>query len=231
MKIFTIPNFITLGNLLAGCVGIVYVSQNQLEFASICIFIALILDFFDGFVARILKSTSEIGKELDSLADVVSFGVLPAYLLFALANFKALNFLGYFPFLLAAFSALRLAKFNVDLRQSDSFIGLPTPANAMIIATFPYLILENGIAKDIIVNTYFMIAYVVVFSFLLVSEIPLMALKFKDFTFKNNRVKYFLIVSSMILLVFLKLLAIPIIVIWYIVLSAIQNLSTLKKEG
>jgi CDP-diacylglycerol---serine O-phosphatidyltransferase len=226
MRIFTIPNFITLGNLLCGCLGIMFVFESDLKMASYCIFIALVLDFFDGFVARLLKSASEIGKELDSLADVVSFGVLPAFMLFSiLKNTQQIfEYQHFSALILALASALRLAKFNIDTRQSDSFIGVPTPANGMIIAALPFIISDGGLFADICNNSYVLFAYTLIMSYLLNSELPLFALKFKDFTWANNNFKFVFILFSLTLLVFFKISALPIIILSYILLSVFMNL-------
>ncbi|WP_337042580.1 CDP-alcohol phosphatidyltransferase family protein [Emticicia sp. 17c] len=238
MKLFTVPNLMTLGNLLCGCFGIILVFQGELTYASYLVFIAGILDFLDGFVARLLKQHSAIGKELDSLADMVTFGALPAFMLVYLldaslaessvlaevfsspARFKPLAYTG---FILALFSALRLAKFNVDTRQSDSFIGVPTPANAFVVASFPLILSFNSNYGFIIQNTTFLLAYTVLMSYLLVSEIPLFALKFKNFSWVDNKIKYIFLILSVILLVVLQFLAIPLIIFLYVVLSVINH--------
>ena len=143
MKILRhLPNAMTCGHLLCGCVGIVRVFEHDLITASYLIFLAALLDFGDGFVARLLKASSAMGKELDSLADMVTFGVLPAFMLFSLIGQEIDNqsVLPYSAFSIAVFSALRLAKFNIDPRQTDSFIGLPTPANALVVASLPLIL-------------------------------------------------------------------------------------------
>lgn len=221
MRIFTIPNFITLGNLLCGCLGLMFVFEGDLKTASYCIFMALILDFFDGFVARLLKSASEIGKELDSLADVVSFGVLPAFMLFAiLKNTDQLfEYQHYIALILALASALRLAKFNIDTRQSDSFIGVPTPANGMIIAALPFIISEPGLYGHMCSNTYVLLAYAFVMSYLLNAELPLFALKFKDFSWANNSFRFVFLILALVLILVFKIAALPLIILSYIVFS------------
>lgn len=223
MKIFRhLPNFITILNLLTGSVGIVLALQGNLVAASFCIFIAAIFDFFDGFAARILKATSSIGKELDSLADVISFGLLPAILAYLLLlNNTELPWLPWLGLIIAAFSALRLAKFNVDTRQSDQFIGLPTPANAILFASFP-LILNSG-QWQFLTNPWIFLIVVVLFSFLLVAELPLMALKFKNFSWADNKLKFIFLVTSLLLIVLLTWMAIPIIIILYIIFSLAGN--------
>lgn len=242
MKLFTIPNIMTLGNLLCGCLGIVFVFEGNLLWTSYLIFIAGILDFLDGFVARLLKQHSEIGKQLDSLADMVTFGVLPAFIVAkliqlsttqnsVLADFVPSNLfsqthlptLAYIGFILALFSCLRLAKFNIDTRQSDSFIGVPTPANAFVVAAFPLILEFNPEYKFLILNPTFLIAYTLIMSYLLIAEIPLFALKFKSFSWNSNQIKYVFLILSVILLVALQFLAIPLIIFLYIFLSVINN--------
>lgn len=221
MKIFTIPNFITIGNLLCGCLGIIFVFQSEFETAAYLIFLALLLDFADGFVARLLNMGSDIGKQLDSLADVISFGLLPALIVYKFIENSGIEpeYLKYIALILAGASAFRLAKFNIDTRQSDSFIGLPTPANGMVIATFPFLAKEPGIISDWIQNPWVLIAYVFVFSFLLNAELPLFALKFKNFSWATNKVKFIFLIISVCFLLAFQLSAIPLIILFYILLS------------
>ena len=223
-----IPNFVTCLNLFSGCLGIVFAFQGNLTWASYAIVIAAILDFFDGMLARLLKAYSEIGKELDSLADVVSFGVLPSmiiYHLFALSPQPGIHstWLSFSAFVIAVFSALRLAKFNIDTRQSENFIGLPTPASALLIASFPLIIAEsNTYFADFILNTWFLLIFSLTMSMLLVAEVPLISLKFKTLDLKENMLKYILIITSLLLLLFLKFEAVPIIIIVYFMVSLIQ---------
>ena len=223
-----IPNFVTCLNLFSGCLGIVFAFQGNLTWASYAIVIAAILDFFDGMLARLLKAYSEIGKELDSLADVVSFGVLPSmiiYHLFALSPQPGIHstWLSFSAFVIAVFSALRLAKFNIDTRQSENFIGLPTPASALLIASFPLIIAEsNTYFPDFILNSWFLLIFSLTISMLLVAEVPLISLKFKTLDLKENMLKYILIITSLLLLLFLKFEAVPIIIIVYFMVSLIQ---------
>lgn len=221
MRVFTVANTITLCNLLCGCLGIMAVLVDKdLERGGLYIGIALILDFFDGFVARLLKENSELGKQLDSLADVVSFGVLPGFILYQIISTSSFfpENTAYLSLLIPFFSALRLAKFNIDTRQSMSFIGVPTPANAMVIAVFPYLMSEY---TDLLTNTWFLVIYIFVFSYLLISELPLPALKFKNFSWSDNKFIYTLLSVSLALLLVLKLSAVPIIIFGYILYSII----------
>ena len=208
----------TCGNLLCGCIGLVMALRGHLELASWLIGLAAILDFGDGFVARMVNVSGPFGKELDSLADVVTFGVLPATIVFQLCWFQELGAISYAAFLIAVLSALRLANFNIDTRQSDSFIGLPVPANAMLIAAFPLMgryqpqfdgIWQNDIGLGIMIA----------FSFMLVSDVPLFALKFKTFAWAENRFKYIFLIASALLLLFLQFAAIPLIILLYIVVS------------
>lgn len=229
MKIFTIPNFITLGNLLCGCLGLISIFEGDLKKASIFIFVALLLDFADGFVARLLHSSSEIGKQLDSLADVVSFGVLPSFIVFKnIETFSENEYMKYGAFLLAMFSALRLAKFNIDTRQSDSFIGLPTPANGILIATFPFLIDNSDFWNKTLSNEWFWVSYVLIFSYLLIMELPLFALKFKDYSWAKNKVKFIFLALSAGLLVFFQFAAVPFIIVLYLVFSVLLHFKVLK---
>ncbi|MDB5240035.1 MAG: pssA [Spirosoma sp.] len=208
----------TCGNLLCGCIGLVMALRGHLELASWLIGLAAVLDFGDGFVARLVNVSGPFGKELDSLADVVTFGVLPATIVFQLCWFQELGAMSYGAFLIAVLSALRLANFNIDTRQSESFIGLPVPANAMLIAAFPlmgrYQPQFDGLWQNDI-----SIGMMIAFSFLLVSDIPLFALKFKSFGWAANQTKFLFLLASVLLLLFLQFAAIPLIVILYIVVS------------
>lgn len=229
INLFTIPNIITCLNVVCGSLAIVFAFQGELHIAAYFIFGGAFFDFFDGFFARLLKSYSLIGKELDSLADVITFGVAPSAIVYMilkdLSECPCLN-IGYFAFIITVFSALRLAKFNIDTRQSDSFIGLPTPANAIFFASIALLIKyfpENNIVL-FIQNAYVILALVVVFSFLLISEVPIFSLKFKSFSFAKNKIRYIFIAISVILLIILQLIAIPLIILIYILMSVIINL-------
>lgn len=217
-----IPNAMTCGNLLCGCIGLVMALRGHLETASWLIGLAAILDFGDGFVARMVNASGPFGKELDSLADVVTFGVLPATIVFQLCWFQQLGPISYGAFLIAVLSALRLANFNIDTRQSESFIGLPVPANAMMIAAFP-LMGRYQPQYDAIWQNDIALGMMVAFSFLLVSEIPLFALKFKSFVWADNKIKYIFLAVSALLLLFLQFAALPLIVGLYIVFSLISK--------
>ena len=194
--------------------------------------LAGIFDFLDGFLARLLKSSSPIGKELDSLADVVTFGVLPACIVFSLIQEAVPDIFGlwkaYLAFIIAVFSALRLAKFNIDTRQAESFIGVPTPAIGFLIGSIPLILQQYPETKDWIVNANYLIIFSLFVSMLLVSEIPLFALKFKTFGWRGNEIKFIFLILSAVFLIFLKFAAIPAIIFLYVLLSIIQNLTSSK---
>lgn len=237
-----IPNTLTAINLFCGCVAILAFLNHFYLLGIILIFVAAFADFFDGFVARLLNVPSELGKQLDSLADMVSFGVVPGVILYValskacqvssfeeiIRNQQYTPFLG---FLVSVFSGIRLAKFNIDTRQSETFIGLPTPANTLFFISIPLIWTfgeNNNLANSIISNPSILIGLTLLFSFLLVAELPLIALKFKKYSFKNNIFRYLLILLSVISILLFKYLAIPVILISYIALSVIEQL-TIKK--
>lgn len=217
-----IPNTITCCNLISGCIAIYFAFQGDYSLALLSIIIGAVFDFFDGMSARLLHVSSPIGKELDSLADVVTFGVAPSSIVFEyLCSFHEHLVIPFIAFVMAAFSALRLAKFNLDERQALGFIGMPTPANALFwgaliagqgenIAALPY-------AEWVVLAGTFVSCY------LLVSEIPMFALKFKTWGFAGNEVKYIFILTCIPLLL-LGLTGIAAIIAWYIVLSAITGM-------
>lgn len=217
-----IPNALTSLNLLCGCVGVMYSFTGRIEYAIYCIWVAMVFDFLDGFSARMLDVSSSIGKELDSLADMVTFGVLPSMLMFQyLSNYQP-SWSAYFGFSIAIFSALRLAKFNVDQSQNDEFIGVPTPANALFISSLYFLMLSYP-ALD---NYALLISLTFITSFWLVIPLELLSLKFKSFGLKENRWRYALIFFAIILIIAFKLIALPLIIVTYIALSVIKNILT-----
>lgn len=261
-----IPNLLTAGNLVGGIMAIILTFTGRIEIAPWCIFASAIFDFLDGFVARLLKVQSELGKQLDSLADMVTFGVAPGLILYSLLGgykgaqashvhilqnylyrdleldsdqrFEILgDILPYAAFLIPIFALFRLAKFNLDTRQTSSFIGLPTPAMTLFFASFPILIIQGlllgGLELDLakfILNPIFIVVSIIVFSLLMVSEIPLFALKFKDFKFKGNEVRYIFLTICIGLLATLLLWSIPIIIILYLILSIINNALIKRNE-
>ena len=217
----------TCGNLLCGCLGIVFSFRGDLLLAGALIFLAAVLDFFDGFAARLLNQASPIGKELDSLADMVTFGVLPSMIIFQYLERTNDSIeiegmlVSFIAFLLAVFSALRLAKFNIDTRQADSFIGVPTPANAILVASLPFILRTYPESQALIINPTVLIGYTFIMSFFMVMEVPLLAFKFKNFGWKENQIKYIFFGVSVVLLILLKFAAVPLIVGIYILLSFI----------
>lgn len=219
-----IPNAITLLNLFVGVVGIIHVLGDKLLWAAYFVILAAFIDFLDGFTAKILRVQSELGKQLDSLADVVSFGVLPGLILFSMARDNSSSTLvPYFTLIVPVFSAYRLAKFNLDSRQSDYFIGLPTPANALLISTLPHLILFWPNLGVWIQNPLILIFIAWVSAFLLVAEMPLIALKFKNFNFYTNVFRYLVISFGLFFFIWLGFAGIPFAIISYILLSIIEN--------
>jgi CDP-diacylglycerol---serine O-phosphatidyltransferase len=225
-----VPNFITCLNLFSGSLGIVAAMEDNLTLASAFVAMAALFDFLDGMAARILHVKSAIGKELDSLADVISFGLLPGVIMMQLMKASVnlpgqgssfLNPFIYVAFIIPVFSAIRLAKFNLDPRQTDSFLGLPVPANAIFIASFPLIFLYSGhqSVKDLISNYYVLAVITLLFSSLLLSEIPLFSLKFKNLTWKDNQLRITFLLISLIALFLLNFTAIPLIILLYIAMS------------
>ncbi len=233
-----IPNIITLFNVLSGTIGVVAVLDGHWLAGFVLMIVAAIFDFFDGMVARLLGVSSPVGKELDSLADMVSFGVLPGMMMFMMMlNAHELDFISvngirlapFFAFLIPMMSAMRLAKFNLDERQTSSFIGLPTPANALFIGAIAIAwhdLCPCNMVHQVIINSWFLYPITLILSFLLVAELPLFALKFKNLKWKGNEFRFVFIIGSLILIgIFYQwvYMAIIIIIPSYILLSIIQN--------
>lgn len=226
-----IPNTITCLNLISGCIATYWAFLGDYEMALIFIVTGAVFDFFDGMAARLLGVSSPIGKELDSLADVVTFGVAPSAMVFGVLNALTVNCqlstlncekaLPFFAFIIAAFSALRLAKFNLDERQTMGFIGLPTPANALFWAS---LIVGCGEwLHTLPYATVIILLMVFVSCWLLVSEIPMFALKFKHWGWRGNEIRYIFLLSCVPLLAIFGIAGIAIIVAWYVVLSILTK--------
>jgi CDP-diacylglycerol--serine O-phosphatidyltransferase len=249
-----IPNFFTLLNLFFGCMAVVFALQTsavviyvneefnssfnipeKLTWAAICIIIAAVIDFLDGFVARLMKATSNLGKQLDSLSDVVSFGVAPGVIIYQLLRFSFareenglnISILWLVPaFILSCAAAYRLAKFNLDESQAFYFKGVPVPAVGLLVASFPLILHFNTInsINNLLINKWLLYSIIILLSYLMVSNIRMMSLKFPDFSFKNNGPKITLLVIAIITAVFLQWVAVPVVFIFYILLS----LSTIK---
>lgn len=222
-----IPNTITCCNLISGCIATYFAFQSDFELALLFIVIGAVFDFFDGMVARLLHVSSPIGKELDSLADDITFGFAPSAVVFSyLCSFHIhLLFVPFLAFIMAAFSALRLAKFNLDERQALGFIGLPTPANALFWAS---LIAGSGEWMSTISGIQDYLPYIIlvgtfISSYLLIAEIPMFALKFKTWGWKGNEIKYIFVLSCIPLLLFLGVSGFAAIIAWYVILSVITN--------
>ena len=216
-----IPNTITCLNLISGCIATYFAFQSDCELALLFIVIGAVFDFFDGMSARLLHVSSPIGKELDSLADDITFGFAPSAIVFSFLSGLHIHIplLPFLAFVMAAFSALRLAKFNLDERQAMGFIGLPTPANALFWGA-----LIVGLGEQLAAVPYvewIVLAMVFVSSYLLVSEIPMFALKFKTWGWKGNEIKYIFLLTCIPLLLCFQVTGIAIIIAWYVILSAI----------
>lgn len=241
-----IPNFLTCCNLVCGMLAIVNIGHGNIVSAVVYVLVALLFDFLDGFAARQLNVQSAIGKDLDSLADMVTFGAVPGLLM--LYQFKYQHgfnssMVGYMALSIPVFSALRLAKFNNDVRQSNSFIGLPTPANTIFICALVliaqagqtteslfFIPSENFVADLFIKSSSHVFNNKLIFSFccglmscLMVAEIPLFALKFKNFRWVDNKIRYIFLVISLVLAIWLFIVAVPLIIFLYILLSVINR--------
>ncbi|WP_293875204.1 CDP-alcohol phosphatidyltransferase family protein [Flavobacterium sp.] len=228
-----IPNLFTMLNLLSGCVALVFVASSNYEMAFYFVCLGILFDFFDGFFARKFNVTGALGVQLDSLADMVTSGVVPGYVMYKMLyeiNFLEQintfnkfnsNIVFYIPFLgfiITLGACYRLAKFNIDERQSDNFIGLPTPANALFIASLPLINLALFDNQWVLIGITFLSVYI------MNAEIPLFSLKIKDFSFAKYKLQIFFLAIAMLLLIFLKIVAVPFIIILYVLLSIISNL-------
>ncbi len=231
-----IPNLITLLNLFSGCIALVYASEENFEMAFFFVCLGIFFDFFDGFFARLLNVSSPLGLQLDSLADMVTSGVVPGFVMFkmltnSVSSDPSLIYLPYLGFIITLGSCYRLANFNIDTRQTDSFIGLPTPANAIFILSLP-LILKNTdslILLELLTNCWVLIIVTLVSAFILNAEIPLFALKIKKFNFKDNVLQIVFLLISLLLLIVFKFSGVALIIVFYVMLSVIMNLITGKK--
>lgn len=253
-----IPNIFTLLNLFFGCIAIVFALQTEsviiyvndefsgssfnipekLVWAGIFIMVAAVIDFLDGFVARIFKATSAIGKQLDSLADIVSFGVAPGVIIYQLLRFSfareenglEVSMMWLLPaFILSCAGAYRLAKFNLDETQSYNFRGLPIPAVGLLVASFPLILHFNAATfgiGNLLINKWILYVLILLLSYLMLGNISFMGMKFKDYTIKNNMSKLVLVVLSIISAVFLQWLAVPVIFLFYIILSLVYKNKT-----
>lgn len=251
-----IPNLITLFNLFCGCIAVLFAVDGNMKYTAFFVVLGIVFDFFDGFAARMLKVQSALGLQLDSLADMVTSGVVPGIVMYKMLEQVTNNdnnqwvhenttdvvpdvlsgrFLIYDEFdlsmisliglLITLASCYRLAKFNIDTRQTDSFIGVPTPAITLFVLSLPLIVLTNDVEwiNNLILNKWFLIGFTVLSCYLLNAEIPLFALKLKTFGLKENAVKYLFLIISLLLIIFLQFLAIPIIITLYIIISVVLN--------
>jgi CDP-diacylglycerol---serine O-phosphatidyltransferase len=269
IKLFNLANVCTACNMLSGVIAIIFSLMGRIDLAPFAIFIGAFFDFLDGFIARKLKVSGEFGKQLDSLADMVTFGVAPGVFMMVILivsiNFGAGDFSGsfptfvnyhitawknelfygfpsnslnYFPFIalfIPFMSLFRLAKFNIDTRQSESFIGLNTPANTIFFTTFP-LVLASSYSNlgypewfDFVFSLPFLVLVIGGMSLMLISELPMFSFKFKEFGFKKNQIRYVFLIISVLLIFIIKVWSIPIIVILYMIFSLFNN-RKLKKS-
>ncbi|MBE8723211.1 CDP-diacylglycerol--serine O-phosphatidyltransferase [Sphingobacterium pedocola] len=215
-----IPNTITCLNLFSGCIGILFVLKGDFLSAFYCVLASGVFDFFDGMVARLLHVKSLIGKELDSLADVISFGFLPGAVMFKLLENATTNeYVPFLGFIITIFSALRLAKFNIDERQTSDFIGVNTPMNTFLVISLPFIGVQY---PSILQNIYVLLAIVLTCSFLLVCELRLFSMKLSSLAWEENKFKYLFLIVSVILVLIVKVLAIPMIFVLYIIFSILH---------
>jgi len=248
-----IPQLLTLCNVLSGSIAVVFAVLNELHLAAFFVIIGIFFDFFDGLAARALNAQSELGIQLDSLADMITCGLVPGIVMFQLLgmsqtggwninNFNPAlregplgwdSILPFFGFLITLASAYRLARFNIDENQVTSFIGLPTPANALLIISFPLILLYQGndALNELILKPWFLLLVTLVSSFLLNARIPLFALKFKTWSFKDNALRYTFILVSLVFLMTMKYLAVAAIVLFYILSSVIYKAGEKVNQG
>ena len=223
----------TCGNLICGCLAIVNIFHGRWDHVAILVILALLLDFADGFVARLVNNQSEFGKQLDSLADMITFGVVPAIAMYHLMlksqflvlydNLFLYRILKYYMFIIAVFSALRLAKFNIDTRQNDHFIGLPTPANTMMIISISMMVYYNSFGlQRYLLNPWMLVGIASLSAWLLIAEIPLISLKLKNLSWEKNKAQFILLIFSLIMIPLLKFAAAPAIIGIYILLSLLM---------
>lgn len=223
-----IPNIITLLNLFCGCIAIIFVTQKNFQLAFFFVSLGIFLDFFDGFFARLFQVSSPLGLQLDSLADMVTSGLVPGFTMFVLlANFdiETPEFFPYLGFVITLGACYRLANFNIDVRQSDSFIGLPTPANALLILSLPLILEEDNyhFISELLTSTWFLLLLTALSTFMMNAEIALFSLKIKKLNFKDNSLQIVFLLLSILLLFFFHFLGVALVILMYVLLSYIQN--------
>ena len=220
-----IPNLLTISNLICGCIALYFTFKGELVYTAYLIVLAAIFDFMDGAVARLLNVSNPIGKELDSLADMVSFGLVPGSVVFHLLDESPLSQYSFMALIIPIFSAYRLAKFNVDENQNENFIGLPTPANCLVFISIPLITTFNS--ESTIAYLFeipeILLIITILMSLALVSKIKMFSLKFKNLKFQDNKLRFFIITMSIFLLTWLEFSAIPIIILLYMMMSIVKR--------
>ena len=229
-----IPNLFTMLNLFCGCVALVFVSDSRFDLAFYFVSLGIFFDFFDGFFARKFGVAGPLGVQLDSLADMVTNGVVPGYVMFKMMthsnSFGIESYFPYLGFVITLGACYRLAKFNIDERQSDSFIGLPTPANALFFISLPLINLSfyDDNFAGMIYNNWVLVGLIFLSAYLMNAEIPLFSLKIKNFSFAKYKLQIFFLAFSVAMLFFLQILAVPLIIILYVLLSIFNNMINKK---
>ncbi len=228
-----IPNLITLLNLFSGCIALVFALNKDFDLAFYFVCLGIFLDFFDGFFARLFKVSSPLGLQLDSLADMVTSGVVPGVVMYQMiANssaFPTMNsdivFYPFLGFIITLGSCYRLANFNIDTRQTDSFIGLPTPANALFILSLPLVLKysDSIIILELLTNHWLLMVITLFSAYILNAEIPLFSLKIKKFNITDNVLQIVFLSLSLVFLLFFEYLGIPMVIIFYVLLSVLNN--------
>ena len=220
-----IPNLLTISNLICGCIALYFTFQGELVFTAYLIGLAAIFDFMDGAAARLLNISNPLGKELDSMADMVSFGLVPGSVVFHLLEESTFSQYSFMALVIPIFSAYRLAKFNVYENQNENFIGFPTPANCLVFVSIPLITTFNS--ESTIAYLFeipeILLIITILMSLALVSRINMFSLKFKNLKFQDNKFRFFLITMTIILLTWLEFSAIPIIILLYIMISIVKT--------
>ena len=220
-----IPNLLTISNLICGCIALYFTFQGELVFTAYLIGLAAIFDFMDGAAARLLNISNPLGKELDSMADMVSFGLVPGSVVFHLLEETPLSQYSFMALVIPIFSAYRLAKFNIDENQNENFIGLPTPANCLVFVSIPLITTFNS--ESTIAYLFeipeILLIITILMSLALVSKINMFSLKFKNLKFQDNKFRFFIITISIMLLTWLEFSAIPLIILLYIMMSIVKR--------
>jgi len=228
-----IPNFLTLLNLFCGCIAIVFTASEQFDIAFYFVSLGIFFDFFDGFFARKFGVSGPLGVQLDSLADMVTSGVAPGFVMFKVLlanNYDSCVYFPYLGFVITLAACYRLANFNIDTRQSDSFIGLPTPANTLFIMSLPLVIAECQFLalSEILSSKWVLLIVILLSAYIMNAEIPLFSLKIKNFSFQKYKLQIGFLVVSVIMIATLKFLAIPLIILTYVLLSVLNNMFAKK---